>query len=261
MKFCDKLIQLRREKGYSQEQLGDILNVSRQSVSKWEADQSMPELVKLIALADIFKVPIDYLVRDEIEEREVNDSLSITNETTEIKEQLDEISKYVKTQRGYEYRSKTKVLGIPLVHIRFAFGRNQLALAKGIIAIGNVSLGVISLGGISLGAFSFGGISLGLLALGGVSIGLVALGAVAIGLLAVGASAIGIYSLGAAAVADKLAVGATAHAEIALGYKAEGMHTLLFDQISSKLEAREFILKHHPNIWKPILELFLKGFK
>ena len=48
-KFCDKLIQLRREKGYSQEQLAEYLEVSRQSVSKWEADKTMPEISKLIA--------------------------------------------------------------------------------------------------------------------------------------------------------------------------------------------------------------------
>ena len=41
-KFCDKLIVLRREKGLSQEQLAEYLEVSRQSVSKWEADKTMP---------------------------------------------------------------------------------------------------------------------------------------------------------------------------------------------------------------------------
>ena len=46
-KFCDKLIVLRREKGLSQEQLAEYLEVSRQSVSKWEADKTMPEISKL----------------------------------------------------------------------------------------------------------------------------------------------------------------------------------------------------------------------
>lgn len=65
MKLPEKLIQLRREKGYSQEQLADLLGVSRQSVSKWEAGQSTPELAKLLTLADLFGVTLDALIREE----------------------------------------------------------------------------------------------------------------------------------------------------------------------------------------------------
>ena len=76
MKFCDKLISLRREKGYSQEQLAMMLGVSRQSVSKWEAGASMPELSKILQLSELFHVSTDYLLKDSIEEQQESYSAS-----------------------------------------------------------------------------------------------------------------------------------------------------------------------------------------
>lgn len=63
MTFAQVLTQLRREKGFSQEQLADLMDVSRQAVSKWEAGQSMPDLTRLVALAELFGVSLDALVR------------------------------------------------------------------------------------------------------------------------------------------------------------------------------------------------------
>ena len=53
MEFSEKLIQLRRKQGMSQEQLADRLGITRQSVSKWESGAALPELVKLITLSEI----------------------------------------------------------------------------------------------------------------------------------------------------------------------------------------------------------------
>ena len=66
--FSEKLLELRRQKGLSQEQLADRLGVTRQSVSKWESGAALPELGKLIALSDLFSVSVDYLVKDQLEE-------------------------------------------------------------------------------------------------------------------------------------------------------------------------------------------------
>lgn len=52
----------------SQEELGNSLNVSRQSVSKWEMDQSVPELDKVLAMSELFKVKTDYLLKGEVEQ-------------------------------------------------------------------------------------------------------------------------------------------------------------------------------------------------
>lgn len=58
MELAEKIMELRKRKGYSQEELAHQMNVSRQSVSKWEAGQSTPELERLIELAELFDVKI-----------------------------------------------------------------------------------------------------------------------------------------------------------------------------------------------------------
>lgn len=59
MIFSEKLIQLRKKAGWSQEELADQMNVSRQSVSKWEGAQSVPDLEKIIRLSKLFGVTTD----------------------------------------------------------------------------------------------------------------------------------------------------------------------------------------------------------
>lgn len=68
MILAEKIIKLRKQKGWSQEELAERLNVSRQSVSKWESTSSIPDLNKIIKLSEMFGVSTDYLLRDEIEE-------------------------------------------------------------------------------------------------------------------------------------------------------------------------------------------------
>ena len=70
MIFADKLIQLRKKSGWSQEELAQQMNVSRQSVSKWEGAQSVPDLDKILKLSQLFGVTTDYLLKDEIGETE-----------------------------------------------------------------------------------------------------------------------------------------------------------------------------------------------
>ena len=62
MIFADKLINLRKKAGMSQEDLALKLGVSRQSVSKWEGAQSIPDISKIIELSQIFGVSTDYLL-------------------------------------------------------------------------------------------------------------------------------------------------------------------------------------------------------
>ena len=70
MIFADKVVQLRKKSGWSQEELAEKLNVTRQSVSKWEGAQSIPDLEKILQLAQIFGVSTDYLLKDELAEAE-----------------------------------------------------------------------------------------------------------------------------------------------------------------------------------------------
>jgi len=255
MRFGDKLIMLRRERGYSQEQLANMLDVSRQSVSKWEAGQSTPEINKLIMLADIFSVNVDSLIREEIELPDIENR----------QEKLESINKNVIYRKHgytigangfglYEYKSKTEIFGIPLVHIKMGFGAQ---VAKGIIAIGNVSVGLVSIGGISLGGICIGGLGLGLLVLAGLALGGIAIGGAAIGIVAMGGMAIGVYSLGGVAVASEVAIGGAAFGTTAIGRTPRGDNILQASDVVRYGQIKDFILKYHPHIWRPLLKVML----
>lgn len=56
MTFCEKLVELRKEKGISQEALAEVLGVSRQAVSKWETGAAQPEMANILRLCDILEV-------------------------------------------------------------------------------------------------------------------------------------------------------------------------------------------------------------
>ncbi|WP_019679936.1 helix-turn-helix domain-containing protein [Ruminococcus flavefaciens] len=64
MGFNNKLYELRKQKGFSQEELANRLNVSRQTVSKWEVGDSTPDMEKLAAISDLFGISLDELVLD-----------------------------------------------------------------------------------------------------------------------------------------------------------------------------------------------------
>ena len=68
MILADKIIHLRKQQNWSQEQLAELLGVSRQSVSKWESGLSIPDLDKIIKMSSIFGVSTDYLIKDDITE-------------------------------------------------------------------------------------------------------------------------------------------------------------------------------------------------
>lgn len=64
MTLGDKLSKLRKENNYTQEQLTDVLGVSRQAVSKWESNITYPETNKLIRMSELFNCSLDYLLKD-----------------------------------------------------------------------------------------------------------------------------------------------------------------------------------------------------
>lgn len=63
MNMSDRIQYLRKQKGYSQEELADKVGVSRQAVSKWESEQSMPDLEKVIIMSELFEVTTDYILK------------------------------------------------------------------------------------------------------------------------------------------------------------------------------------------------------
>ena len=70
MILADKIVQLRKKNGWSQEELAAQLNVSRQAVSKWEGAQSVPDLDRILQMSALFGVTTDYLLKDELEAEE-----------------------------------------------------------------------------------------------------------------------------------------------------------------------------------------------
>jgi transcriptional regulator with XRE-family HTH domain len=67
MNLSEKILLLRKQKGFSQEQLAERLGISRQAVSKWESGQAVPDIDKIINISDLFNVSTDYLLKDKTE--------------------------------------------------------------------------------------------------------------------------------------------------------------------------------------------------
>ena len=86
MKLHDKIYELRKKEGLSQEALAEKLGVSRQSVSKWETGEATPEVSKLLSLSKLFGVTTDYLLDDEAEEEKEVEIPSSSFEVTSVNE-------------------------------------------------------------------------------------------------------------------------------------------------------------------------------
>ena len=77
MNFSEKLSKLRKEKNYTQEQLAELLGVSRQAVSKWESGTAYPETTTLIEIGKLFDCSMDYLLKEEITEKTATQDVSL----------------------------------------------------------------------------------------------------------------------------------------------------------------------------------------
>ena len=247
MDFRERLFDLRRQAGLSQEELANLVGVTRQAVQKWEAGTSRPDMDNLVSLAEYFNVTLDYLVKGK--EPAPPPAPTVVNN-------------YYHDRQHYEYKSKRTLFGLPLVHVNCGPG---IHWARGIIAIGNIATGFVALGGIAAGLLSLGAVSLGLLlALGALSVGIIAIGGVALGWFAWGGIVCGIYSVGGIALASKIAIGGLASAPLAFGSEVNGAQTWIIppgrlpaDQLSAACAAIEANAPHWVAI---ILEFFVRYF-
>lgn len=230
MDIGKNILKLRKRQGLSQEQLAEKMGVTRQTISNWELEESSPDIKQAKELSKIFNVSLDQLV---------NNAEYIHNDNS---------------SRGYEYISKTKIRGLPLVHINVGLGR-EIRTAKGIVALGGVSLGLFTLGAVSIGLISLGAFALGLLlSIAGLSIGSIAIGGIAIGLFSIGGVSIGLYSIGGIAIAKYVASGDYAYGYIAIGNHVKGSIELLQNEVTSS-EIKSVILQHFPKTWNIIVYL------
>lgn len=87
MKLSEKIIELRKANGMTQEELAAICNVSRQSISKWEADIALPETEKLLILGETFHVSMDVLLKDDLTLNEIKGVHNCGNNAIQEKKQ------------------------------------------------------------------------------------------------------------------------------------------------------------------------------
>lgn len=230
-----KISAERKKLGLTQEQLADKMEVSRQAVSRWEADLAFPETEKLIKLSKLYGCSTDYLLMPDGSKRDDAQAA----QTRQGKLNLFSLSL---SSVYFEYVSKTKVGGVPLVHINWGMGRTAKGIiaiglrAKGVLAIGIFSMGIISLGVFALGIFAFAAFALALASFGAVSVGLFVGGAVAVGFASFGAVAIGCFANGALAVGQFVAVGDVAYGGIALAKTTAHGSVYSFTAADGKLE-------------------------
>ena len=82
MSLGEKLLKLRKKKGLSQEEVADILHVTRQTISKWETDQSMPDFDKVVPICNLYEISTEELFHDEVSTPREVEEVRIENTTT-----------------------------------------------------------------------------------------------------------------------------------------------------------------------------------
>ena len=99
MILADKIILLRKKAGWSQEELAAQLGVTRQSVSKWEGAQSVPDMDKVVQMSRLFGVTTDYLLKDEIEEPAPSEATDVS-EGALRRVSMEEAARYIDMRRA-----------------------------------------------------------------------------------------------------------------------------------------------------------------
>lgn len=137
MTLGQKLYELRKASGLSQEQLAKQIDVSRQTISNWESDIALPNLEKIIAISDLFQISLDQLLKGEQQKH--------SQETS-----IEELAKM-----NWEYRKKTIAFIVGIILI--VLGIMTYVLVNAITAVG-YGLGYILYRYIVIGEYAWGGI-------------------------------------------------------------------------------------------------------
>lgn len=262
MTLGEKIYKLRRENNLTQEQLADLVKVTRQAISRWESDITLPEIDKVKELSKLFNCTIDYLLDDSPSS---NNNVSNNDNNNRITLSISSFRHI-----SFEYTSKLKIGKLPFVHIYFGTKKAAKGIiaigfrSMGIISIGLLSLGLLSFGVLSLGLFSFAALSIGLFSLGAISIGLFSFGAIAIGILSMGSISIGQFSFGALAIGNYLALGDTSLGLVAIGAtNAKGVEYQFVSGVKNQLTGfdldivKSILNEKVPSILKWVKEIAL----
>ncbi len=115
MKTSEKLLRLRKQHGYSQEELAEKLNVSRQAISRWEADQALPDTVNILQISKLYNVSIDYLLNDEYDSED---------ETPVVKKTEERVTKRSMMQMSYILSLAINVIALLVGYVGFFISKN-----------------------------------------------------------------------------------------------------------------------------------------
>lgn len=97
MILADKIIYLRKKSGWSQEELAEKLGVTRQSVSKWEGAQSVPDLERILQLGKVFGVSTDYLLKDDMETEDSVSESDVDNDGSPLRKvSMEEANRFLR---------------------------------------------------------------------------------------------------------------------------------------------------------------------
>lgn len=254
MNFHKELQRLRKTAGMSQEELGEKLGVSRQTISKWEGAQAYPDMLNLLAISKHFGVTVDELISGECHEEKIPEPVDIQQE-----------DKSETRSFHCEYKSRLTIKGVPLIHINYGLGDYR---AKGIISIGNISTGILSIGLIAKGFLSIGVLSVGVLAIGVLSLGLfalacigagvIAIAGIALGVMTLGGVALGVVSIGGCALSTHISVGGVAMAPVSVGFIVKGDSVMVLKEMGEISRVTSESIKELINAQFPNMPAILK---
>lgn len=261
MTLGEKIYSLRVKNGLSQEAFGEKLGVSRQSVSKWETDQSVPELDKIVMISELFTVTTDYLLKESAAEPASGQWKGTTaaggpgqwngastaaegagqwNGTPRAAEGSGQWKKASGAEQASDVWGESsdteqdayECRGRAVVKRGFSYEYKSKRSWRGMPLVHvNIGFGRSAKGVIAIGLAAKGIVAIGLLLSAGiVAIGGIALGDFAIGVVAMGAFCVGIFSMGALAV-GQFSFGAIAIGQqVAVGDVARGDIALGFSE-------------------------------
>lgn len=132
MILADKIIALRRQHGWSQEELAGQLGVSRQAVSKWESASAIPDLERILKMSQIFEVSTDYLLKEELEEAEVSVSSGEAPEERLRNVSLEEANAFIEQKKRLALPQALSIAAYILCPIPLIFlaGYSELESAR-----------------------------------------------------------------------------------------------------------------------------------
>ncbi len=130
MKLAEKIMTLRKQRGWSQEELAQQLSVSRQSVSKWESGASVPDLDKILKMSAIFNVSTDILLKEELDLNERNTVVGDV-QTEQMKMDPFDMTNSASDQSGMQqFGEDTRREEIPTHHVSMREAKDYLEWAK-----------------------------------------------------------------------------------------------------------------------------------